>query len=85
MAQIAGRSGGSHEAVLDGVTGIVVAKSRSSQALAVAMGELLMDNEQRSRFAAQARLMSEERFDWNALALRLGNGLQPFDSINTSV
>ena len=85
VAQIAGRSGGSHEAVLDGVTGIVVAKSRSSQALAVAMGELLMDNEQRSRFAAQARLMSEERFDWNALALRLGNGLQPFDSINTSV
>lgn len=85
VAQIAGRSGGSHEAVLDGVTGTVVAKSRSTQALAVAMGELLLDNEQRSRFAAQARLMSEERFDWNALALRLGNGLQPFDSINTSV
>jgi len=85
VAQIAGRSGGSHEAVLDGVTGTVVAKSRSAQALAVAMGELLMDNERRSRFGAQARLMSEERFDWNALALRLGNGLQPFDSINTSV
>jgi len=85
VAQIAGRSGGSHEAVLDGVTGTVVAKSRSAQALAVAMGELLMDNERRSRFGAQARLMSEERFDWNSLALRLGNGLQPFDSINTSV
>jgi len=85
VAQIAGRSGGSHEAVLDGVTGTVVAKSRSARALGVAMGELLLDNEQRSHFAAQARLMSEERFDWNALALRLGNGLQPFDSINTSV
>jgi phosphatidylinositol alpha-1,6-mannosyltransferase len=29
VAQIAGRSGGSHEAVLDGVTGIVVSNSRS--------------------------------------------------------
>jgi phosphatidylinositol alpha-1,6-mannosyltransferase len=85
VAQIAGRSGGSHEAVLDGVTGTVVAKSRSAQALSVAMGELLLDNEQRSRFAAQARLMSEERFDWNALALRLGNGLQPFDSTGPAV
>ena len=85
IAQIAGRSGGSHEAVIDGVTGIVVAKSRSAQALAVAMGELLSDGERRSRYAHQARLMSEERFDWNGLALRLGNGLQPFDNIGSTV
>lgn len=85
VAQIAGRSGGSHEAVIDGVTGSVVAKSRSANALAVAMGELLTDNEQRARYALQARLMSEERFDWNALALRLGNGLQPFDNISSIV
>jgi len=85
VAQIAGRSGGSHEAVIDGVTGSVVAKSRSANALAVAMGELLTDNEQRARYALQARLVSEERFDWNALALRLGNGLQPFDNISSIV
>jgi hypothetical protein len=49
------------------------------------MGELLSDGERRSRYALQARLMSEERFDWNELALRLGNGLQPFDNISSTV
>jgi len=83
VAQIAGRSGGSHEAVLDGETGVVVAKSRSASALAVAMGELLLDPEQRARYGLQARKLSIERFDWNSLALRLGNGLEPFDNISS--
>jgi phosphatidylinositol alpha-1,6-mannosyltransferase len=83
VAQIAGRSGGSHEAVLDGETGVVVAKSRSASALAVAMGELLLEPEQRARYGLQARKLSIERFDWNSLALRLGNGLEPFDNISS--
>ncbi len=83
VAQIAGRSGGSHEAVLDGETGVVVAKSRSASALAVAMGELLLEPEQRALYGLQARKLSVERFDWNNLALRLGNGLEPFDNINS--
>jgi len=79
VAQIAGRSGGSHEAVLDGVTGIVVDRSRSAQALATALEQLLRDDERRRGFASAARELAVERFQWDALAARLGEGLAPYD------
>jgi phosphatidylinositol alpha-1,6-mannosyltransferase len=78
-AQIAGRSGGSHEAVLDGVTGTVVDNSRSVSSLVGAMSELLGDNERRRRYGEQSRLVAVERFDWEILATKLGEGLAPFD------
>jgi phosphatidylinositol alpha-1,6-mannosyltransferase len=78
-AQVAGRSGGSHEAVLDGVTGIVVDNSRSVSSLVWAMSELLGDDERRHRFGEQSRLVAVERFDWEVLAAKLGEGLAPFD------
>jgi phosphatidylinositol alpha-1,6-mannosyltransferase len=79
LAQIAGRSGGSHEAVLDGVTGIVVTNSRSVDSLVEALRTLLSDEALRNDYARQSRVVALERFDWNTLAARLGNGLTPFD------
>jgi phosphatidylinositol alpha-1,6-mannosyltransferase len=79
LAQIAGRSGGSHEAVLDGVTGTVVNNSRSAKSLAEAMRALLDDVDLRHRYASQSRAIALEEFDWTTLADRLGRGLAPFD------
>jgi phosphatidylinositol alpha-1,6-mannosyltransferase len=78
-AQIAGRSGGSHEAVLDGVTGIVVNNSRSVSSLVGAMRELLADNERRRQYGEQSRQVAVAQFDWATLAAKLGEGLAPFD------
>jgi phosphatidylinositol alpha-1,6-mannosyltransferase len=79
LAQIAGRSGGSHEAVLDGVTGTVVNNSRSVKSLADAIRELLDEVDLRHHYAGQSRAIALERFDWTTLADRLGRGLAPFD------
>ena len=84
VAQVAGRSGGSHEAVVDGVTGTVVANSRSTAALASAIAELLSDEDRRLRYATNARVVALERFDWNKLAQRLGNGLAEFDHADSA-
>jgi phosphatidylinositol alpha-1,6-mannosyltransferase len=79
VPQIAGRSGGSHEAVQNGVTGFVVADSRSDELLAKAMRTLMVDDDQRRQFGRAARMAAVERFDWNALAARLSVELAPFD------
>jgi phosphatidylinositol alpha-1,6-mannosyltransferase len=79
VAQVAGRSGGSHEAVLDGVTGTVVSDSRSVPSLMNAIRELLNDDDRRLRYGVKARAVALERFDWNTLAARLGDALAPFD------
>lgn len=76
---VAGRSGGSHEAVVDGVTGYVVSNSRSERALAAAMAVLLGDDVTRKRFASQARTVARTQFDWDILAESLRDGLAPFD------
>ena len=79
VAQIAGRSGGSHEAVLNGVTGEVVADSRSARALAAAMQSLLIDPQRRDDYAINARALAVTRFDWNTLAATLSGELRSFD------
>ena len=79
VAQIAGRSGGSHEAVQNGVTGFVVADSRSDDLLAKAIRTLMVDDERRREFARASRVAAVERFDWNTLAERLSVELAPFD------
>jgi len=79
VAQIAGRSGGSHEAVIDGVTGTVLANSRSVADLANAMRELIVDAPRRSGFAATARAVAEQSFDWERLSRHLARSLEPFD------
>ena len=79
VAQIAGRSGGSHEAVIDGSTGVIVDTPRRAKALARAMAELLGDAERRATMGARARELATTRFDWDVLAAQLSAGLAPFD------
>jgi len=84
VAQIAGRSGGSHEAVQNGVTGFVVADSRSDDLLAKAIRTLMVDDDRRRAFARASRVAAVERFDWNILAARLSTELAPFDHFEGS-
>jgi phosphatidylinositol alpha-1,6-mannosyltransferase len=79
VAQIAGRSGGSHEAVQNGVTGFVVADSRSDDLLAKAIRTLMLDDDRRREFGRASRLAAVERFEWGILAARLASELAPFD------
>jgi phosphatidyl-myo-inositol dimannoside synthase len=84
VAQVAGRSGGSHEPVRHGISGLVVADPRSEQSLATAIAELLGDDERRRRYGAQARELAVRHFEWDALASRLGDALIPFDHFEAS-
>ncbi len=79
VAQVAGRSGGSHEAVRDGVTGVLVSNSRSVTALAKAIENLMNDNDRRAIYAQRSREMVLEEFSWDVLASQLGAHLAPFD------
>jgi len=79
VAQIAGRSGGSDEAVIDLVTGVVIANSRSSDALSEALHALLSDGQLRTHYAMNSRHFAVSRFDWASLARRLSVELAPFD------
>jgi phosphatidylinositol alpha-1,6-mannosyltransferase len=74
---IAGRSGGSHEAVLDQETGLVV-PANDVPALAAALCALAADPDRRRQFGERAREVARDRFDWNALAQKLGSELARF-------
>ncbi len=76
---VAGRSGGSAEAVLDGVNGVVVDRPRRWRALERALAELVADPERRARYAARSRELAESRFDWRVRAGDLARGLAPHD------
>jgi phosphatidylinositol alpha-1,6-mannosyltransferase len=84
VAQIAGRSGGSYEAVQNGVTGFVVGDSRSDDLLAKAIRTLIEDDERRREFGRAARRNAVEHFDWNTLATRLSNELASYDHFGDS-
>jgi phosphatidylinositol alpha-1,6-mannosyltransferase len=79
LAQVAGRSGGSDEAVLNGVTGVVVANSRSDRDLAKTIGDLVLDDERRAAFASKSRELAQSNFSWDVLARELSTRLAPFD------
>lgn len=70
VPQVAGRSGGAHEAVSDGETGIVLDPA-TPEAAAEAIGTLLDDGERRSRMGAAARQRAEAAFSYDQLADRL--------------
>ena len=71
LAQVAGRSGGSDEAVLDGVTGVVVANSRSDRDLANAIGDLVLDDQRCAAFAQRSREVALSNYSWDVLAQEL--------------
>lgn len=75
VAQVAGRSGGSDEAVAEGETGLVVDDAASWRAMAAAMHALLSDPERRRRMGEAARHRAEQFFDYDRLAPRLAAAL----------
>ena len=72
MAQLAGKSGGSAEAVEDGVTGYVVADPRDPYAVARRIVELAHDRSRLARMGAAARVRAAREFDYQTLAMRYG-------------
>jgi len=79
VAQIAGRSGGSHEAVANGVTGLVLGDPRSDVLLAKAIVALALDDERRLAYGRASRVAAVGRFEWYRLAMQLSYELAPFD------
>ena len=72
IAQLAGRSGGSHEAVVDGVTGLVVDDAPQA---ASALRRLISDPDLRGRLGAAARHRVVHELTYDVLALRLAEAI----------
>jgi len=72
---LCGRSGGAHEAVADGETGIVVDRPSSVVDVAAGLDRLLGDDEARTAMAARARDRVVATFDYDLLARRLHDAL----------
>lgn len=75
VPQIAGASGGTHEAVVDHETGLVVDDPTSIDALAASLATLLDDDALRTRLAANGRARVERAFAYEGLARRLASAL----------
>jgi len=75
LPQVAGESGGAAEAVVDGVTGLVVAEPDDPGEVAAALRRLLADAPLRRRMGAAARRRAQESFDNDRLASRLAAAL----------
>jgi phosphatidylinositol alpha-1,6-mannosyltransferase len=75
VPQVAGHSGGASEAVVDGVTGLVVDHPADPGAIAEAIRTLLADPAARRRMGRAARTRVQESFDTDVLASRLAEAL----------
>ena len=75
VPQIAGASGGAQEAVLHGVTGLVVDHPDDPGEVAEALRALLADPTRRRRMGRAARARVAESFDTGVLASRLADAL----------
>lgn len=73
---VAGRSGGSHDAVVHGETGLIVENPRSAHELAAAIRTLYRDPQLRQRMGIAGRQYAEATFDWDVLAAQLDEGLR---------
>lgn len=67
---VAGKSGGSDEAVLDGVTGLLV-DGESVEQIADAVLKLLLDEELANRLGRNGRERVEREFSWDAIVRRI--------------
>jgi phosphatidylinositol alpha-1,6-mannosyltransferase len=75
VAQLAGRSGGSYEAVVDGQTGLVVDRPGDPAVVAAGLARLLDDSDLRERLGAEARRRAVAEFDYGHLARKLHEAL----------
>jgi phosphatidylinositol alpha-1,6-mannosyltransferase len=76
VACVAGRSGGSAEAVEDGVSGLVVDDPTDPVALAATLDRLLADGQLREKMGAAGRARAEQEFAYEVLAERLHEALE---------
>jgi phosphatidyl-myo-inositol dimannoside synthase len=75
VPQLAGRSGGAAEAVVDNETGLIVDNPESVADVADALDRLLADGHLRATLGKAARQRAEEVFTYDTLALRLAEAL----------
>ena len=75
VAQVAGQSGGSADAVIDGETGIVLKDPSDPGELARAMVSLLGDPARLARLGRAGQDRAKASFDYDVLARRLGGAL----------
>lgn len=75
VAQVAGRSGGSHEAVLDGETGVVVDDPEDVTDVAMVIADLLNNEDLRASMGAASRERAERYFANDVLADSLAQTL----------
>jgi phosphatidyl-myo-inositol dimannoside synthase len=75
VPQLAGRSGGAAEAVVDNETGLIVDNPNSVADVADALDRLLADGHLRATLGKAARQRAEEVFTYDTLALRLAEAL----------
>ncbi len=71
VAQVAGRSGGAHEAVAHDETGLIIDDPDDHHAAGRAIGDLLADDERRHAMGIAARRRAESEFSYDVLARRL--------------
>ena len=76
VPQVAGRSGGAHEAVVDGETGFVVDDPSDPAQAAAALARLLDDPERAAAMGAAGRQRVERELAYDVLADRLGAALR---------
>ncbi len=76
VPQVAGRSGGAHEAVLEGVTGVIVDDPSQASAIAAALGRILVDPQLRLSMSIESRRRAVESFSYDHLADRLAAALE---------
>lgn len=79
VPQVAGRSGGAHEAVADGATGLVVDAPDDWREVAAAIEALLDDPARRAEMGVAARRRAVEEFSYDLLARRLGESIGVYD------
>jgi len=75
VPQVAGASGGAAEAVVEGVTGLVVDDPDDDAAVAEAFASLLDDDGRRTAMATASRRRAETEFSYDVLAARLAGVL----------
>ena len=75
VPQIAGKSGGADEAVLEGETGFVVDNPTDSNAVKQALEKLLTDSETRQEMGRNSRARAEKEFSYDYLAIKYWEAL----------
>jgi phosphatidylinositol alpha-1,6-mannosyltransferase len=78
VPQVAGRSGGAHEAVVHGETGLVVRYPKAVEPVVAALQVLLRDPSLRADYGRAGRERAVAEFSYDVLAHRLGAGLADF-------